>query len=129
MFLSRDQILNKPDLLTEVVSVPEWGGDVMVKAITGAQRDQYEASLFAGAKNTRNYTNIRAKLVAISIVDEKTEKPLFSLGDIEALGNKSAAGLDKVFTVAQRLSGLTQADVDELAKNSETDQDDSSTTN
>jgi hypothetical protein len=37
---------------------------------------------------------------------------------VEALGKKSAAALNRVFEVAQRLSGITDDDVEELAKNS-----------
>ena len=37
-------------------------------------------------------------------------------GEAEALGEKSAAALDLLFTVAQRLNALTNADVDELGK-------------
>ena len=38
---------------------------------------------------------------------------------IDALGAKSAAPLDRCFEVAQRLSGISEADVEELTKNSE----------
>ncbi len=61
--------------------------------------------------------DMRSKLVARSIVDE-AGKRIFGDGDIKALSGKSAAVLDRLFTVASRLSGMSQDDVDELAKNS-----------
>lgn len=94
----------------------------MVKALTGAERDAFEGSMvkFSGDGKSRsmNLTNIRAKLAALAICDESGQR-LFTDADIQALAKKSAAALDRVFTVAQRLSGLTDGDVEELAKNSE----------
>jgi len=72
-----------------------------------------------------NLANVRARLCAISIVDE-TGKRMFSDEDVRALGRKSAAALDRVFAAAQRLSGLTDEDVEELAKNSDGGQSDDS---
>jgi hypothetical protein len=63
-----------------------------------------------------NLRNIRAKLVALTVVDEDGNR-IFSDEDAEALGKKSAAALDRIFAVAQRLSGLRPEDVEELAGN------------
>jgi hypothetical protein len=56
----------------------------------------------------------------LTIVDEEGNR-LFSDADVKLLGQKSAAALDKLFEVAQKLSGLKDEDVEELAKNSEDD--------
>lgn len=120
-YLSRDAILAVDDVQFEDVEVPEWGGKVRVKSLTGRERDALEASMIQGkGKNANvNLNNLRAKLVARSIVDEGGKR-VFSDDDIAALGAKSAAALTRVYEVAQRLSGITQEDVDELTKNSET---------
>jgi hypothetical protein len=39
MTLSADAILAADDIVTEAVDCPEWGGKVLVKAMTGAERD------------------------------------------------------------------------------------------
>ena len=52
---------------------------------------------------------------------------LMDLGDISVLGQKSAAALQRVFNVAQRLSGFSDEDLEELAKNSSDAQSDGST--
>lgn len=116
--LSKAAILGAPDLPTQDVHVPEWGGDVRIRALTGAERDAFEAH---GAKQKGkgmqlNLQNLRARLVAMAIVDEDGAR-LFSDADVVALGNKSAAALDRVFTAAARLSGLTPADVQDLTEN------------
>ena len=117
-FLTRDAILKAHDLPTEVVEIPEWNGAVIVRGLTGAERDAFEQSIVEQrGKNTRmNLRNIRAKLVALTVVDENGNR-VFSDEDAEALGKKSAAALDRIFAVAQRLSGLRPEDVEELAGN------------
>ena len=126
--LTRDAILQVQDLPTERVHVPEWGGDVLVRALTGAERDRFEQSIVEqrGNSTRMNLQNIRAKLVALTVVDEQGNR-IFKDEDVKWLGNKSAAALDRIFEVAQRLSGLRDEDVEELAKNSESDLSDDST--
>lgn len=118
MLLTREQILQFDDANYEEVQVPEWGGSVRVKAMNGTERDAFEASLFEtrGKQQVMKMDNIRAKLVARTVVDENGQ-PIFGVGDIEALGKKSAAALDRVFTVSQRLSKITDTDIEELTKN------------
>lgn len=116
--LTRDAILQAQDLPTEDVEVPEWGGTVRVRALTGAERDAFEQSVveMRGKSTRMNLKNIRAKLVALTVVDEDGKR-VFSDEDAELLGRKSAAALNRVFEVAQRLSGLRPEDVEELAGN------------
>jgi hypothetical protein len=117
--LSKDDILAAPDLTFEIVEVPEWGGKVRVKALTGTERDAFESSMLQGTgKNQKISTqDIRAKLCARTIVDME-DKRLFNDGEIGKLGAKSAAALDRVYGVASRLSKISSEDVEELAKNS-----------
>lgn len=113
--LSRDAILGASDIQSEIVDVPEWGGSVRVQGMSGTDRDAFEASLLKGkGKNTSvNYNNLRAKLLVRSIVDDSGER-IFGEHDIAALGAKSAAALNRVYNVAQRLNGLSDEDVEEL---------------
>jgi hypothetical protein len=121
--LTRDQILQISDIQTERVEVPEWGGAVLVITLTGAERDALEAAIVEvkGRKKKLHLENTMARLVAMSVVDENGKR-LFSTGDIQALGKKSSAALQRVCEVAQRLSGLTQDDLEEMSKNSESGQ-------
>jgi len=79
--------LNAKDIETETVDVPEWGGAVMVRALTGSERDSFEAGIIRqnGKKVSRDLNNIRAKLCAACIIDE-AGKRIFSEADIQALG-------------------------------------------
>ncbi len=114
--LTKEQILQQDDLKSEIVSVPEWGGgEVRVCTMSGFARDRFEAGI-TGKNGGTNMSNIRAKLAAATIVDENG-KLIFDEADIAKLGNKSCAALDRVFAAAQRLNLISNADVDELAKN------------
>src|SRR5690349_7103464 len=116
--LSRDAILQAEDHKTEDVDVPEWGGTVRVRSLSGAERDAYEAHIVqVGADGSKkvNVKNLRGKLVSLTCIDEDGGR-LFSDEDAEALGAKSAAALERVFDVARHLSGLTEDDVEELAE-------------
>jgi len=128
VLLTREQILGAQDIASEIVQVPEWGGAVRVRAMTGKQRDTFEESLQVRDKGGKVRTSIvqfRAKLVAWTVVDENGQR-LFSVADVQALGEKSAAALTRVAEVASRLSSITADDAEEMIKNSESDQDASS---
>jgi len=127
MVLTRDQILQASDLVREAVAVPEWGGEVLVQALTGSERDAYEATLMQlrGSNPQWNFVNARAKLVARSCVDENGAR-IFADEDVKALAKKSAAALQRVYDVAMRLSGLSSQDMEDLTKNSSNGQHDAS---
>ena len=118
--LTREQILEAQDIQTEIVEAPEWGGSVKVQGFTGTERDAFEDEVVEtkGKKISVNMRNIRAKLVAKSLVNGNGQR-IFNDADIAALGKKSAAPLDRIFAVAQRLSGISSKDIEELAKNLE----------
>lgn len=122
-FLGRDAILAAQDIPVREIFVSEWDSFVRVRALNGAERDAYEAEIYTGeGKNRRlNPRNVRAKLIVRCVVDERGE-PLFTPGDVEELGKKNAAALEKLFDVARELSGLAENDIEELLKNSESGQ-------
>ncbi len=120
--LTAAEILAADDLPTEDVEVPEWGGTVRVRALTGAERDALEASVVEqrGKKTKTNLKDFRAKLVARSVVNEAGQLA-FSESDIKLLSQKNAGALDKVATVASKLSGMSEDDVEELTEGFEED--------
>lgn len=115
--LTHDEIVSAPDLGVERVPVPEWGGDVFVRGMTGAERDGFLASVIDG-KGGVVMENLTAKLITATLVDEAGSR-LFTEAEIQILAGKSAAALSRIFSVASRLSGISREDVEGLAKNSE----------
>lgn len=116
--LNRDQIFAAEDVKTEIVSVPEWGGDLRIQMLTGVQRDEWDSQFEADAEGNidrKCYRNIRARLVAMCAVDEEGNQ-IFGPGDAEKLGKKSAKALNRVYRACRELSGMN---VEAVAKNSE----------
>jgi hypothetical protein len=120
MRLNKDQILKADDLPTEEVDVPEWGGSVLVRGLTGRQRIEYEASMavMRDGEMVPDVENSMAKLVARTIVDDDGSL-MFTPQEANALGEKSSAALTRVFEVAARLSGMSQGAAVEIKKDSE----------
>ena len=123
MLLTKEQILGASDIVKEKVKVPEWGGEVYVKGLTGAERDKFESSIIEmrGTTQKFNMINVRAKLACFALCDE-TGKRLFTDEEVNELAKKSANALQRVFDVAQKLSGIGNSDVESLLKNSESAQ-------
>lgn len=108
MALNRDNILAANDTKIKKVDVPEWGGEVYVKSLTGSQRD--------------SLTNIPReqmfiKMLVLSLVDEEGKSLGFTDADIPALEEKNIGVLARVFQVACSLNGMTAEAVKEAAKN------------
>ena len=121
--LDRDTILNANDHEAfQDVEVPEWGGTVRVKIMSGAERDEYDSyvvkqSKFQGGKVQINTKGLRAKLLTMVLVKEDGTK-LFTPQDIPALLAKSGIVLDRLSKIADKLNGLSESTAEELLKNS-----------
>jgi chaperonin GroEL (HSP60 family) len=105
--LSKKQILAAPDIKSEEVEVPEWGGSVMVSGMTGSQRGQYmdEIMEMRGQTQTMRLQNMQVKICALCIRDEFGNR-MFDDDEMADLGAKSAQAINTVATVAMRLSGI-----------------------
>ena len=127
--LNRDDILAVLDIKIEKVEVPEWGGSVFIKSMTGAEKDAYDDSIcdLDGQEVVMNMVDASAKLCAKTICD-KDGKRLFTKKDILALGKKNGRALERCSKVARRLSGYKKDDIPTILKNSKSAQAKGSTT-
>lgn len=123
--LDRNTILNALDLPQEKVTVPEWGGDVLVRGLNGAELDAIQKEFHMDRPQEKDAqgndlpfdtTGFRAALVEKCCINEDG-RSLFKEGDAGLLQQKSAAALLRVFNVAQRLSGLGTEEAVTAAKN------------
>lgn len=113
--LTREAILAADDRATDVVEVPEWGGGVRVRALTGIERDHYMSSLYTMRSNGQggmeiaamNLEGSQARLVSLAACDDDGNR-LFSEADLVELGAKNGAVLDRVYQAASKLSRLGQ---------------------
>jgi hypothetical protein len=126
MALSRDGILGAVDVQTEKVDVPEWGGDVIVRGLTGDELDAFQGSVRQfrptfdgkGMEPVLVQDGMRAKLLVKCLIDEAGGR-LFTDQDAPALGAKNGSVIDRLYDVASRLSGLSDEEKKELEGNSE----------
>jgi hypothetical protein len=127
--LTLDDIVSINDVPHEDVIIPEWNnGTVRVQGMTVAERNAWEASNTHRVRRRDGRESLemkpdamstfRQRLVARCLVDENGKR-LFSDAQIHLLEKKSAAAIERIVTVASRLNGTTQADLEELEKNSE----------
>ncbi|USY19728.1 hypothetical protein NE857_31615 [Nocardiopsis exhalans] len=131
--LSSEQIDSVDDRRYEDVDVPEWGGQVRIMALSGEDRDAYEAAI-ADAKQSGQgvslrLANFRSKLVAKAMVDENFKR-LYPDSKVKALAKKNAAVIDRLWSKTQELSGMDKSakdGVEEGKADSETGQSASST--
>jgi len=124
MGLSKEAILSASDLPRKTIRVPEWGGNVTVRTMTGVQHDAWSQEWHEVRKNRgdlENTTGFEAFLAIHTVVDE-AGNPLFSANDLDALNAKSAKALSRVARVALRLSGIGADEIEDMAKNSESGQ-------
>ncbi len=130
--LTASDILTADDMTRERVEVPEWGGHLFIRMITAEERDAFEASCFEqrgrGRKRTTefNQKNLRARLVVLTAVDADGNR-LFSEDQVNALGLKSAAALDRCYEKAQELNKFSDDDIEALEGNSGAVRSDGST--
>jgi hypothetical protein len=112
--LSKSAILSAPDLQPVAIDVPEWGGRIYIRPMTGAERDRWEIDHLGNPG-----VDVRARL-AVSILCDESGKLLFGREDIPDLTQKSAHALDRIWSAGTKLCRITNEDVEALRKNSET---------
>lgn len=115
MMLGRDAILGINDADVEAVPVPEWGGAVFVRSVSGAERDRFEAESI-GTDGTPNLKDYRARFAAMVICDNEGNL-LFGAADIAELTKRNANALDRIVEAGLRLNAMADGDIEALEKN------------
>ena len=124
MALSKKAILAAKDTkLKGPVAVPEWGGDVYFRTISGLERDQFE-----DAYSEQKMRAFRARFLELTISDVNGDR-LFGDNEDEDLGKKSSVVINRLFDEAWQHNAFTQEAVDALGEGSSPDQSEGSTSN
>jgi hypothetical protein len=118
--LSAAEIDAVNDAVTETVPVPEWGGEVIIRGMTGTERDFFEAGMFKGGKLDRR--NYRSKLLAKVLVNENGTRIYTDDAGAARLGKRNAGVIDRLYDIAAGLSGLADDDQEEMEGNSESEE-------
>lgn len=108
--LSKNAILACDDRNVKTVSVPEWGGDVGIRVLSGLERDLFEA-LFTEKKTDL----FKVKFVACSLCDDKGDR-LFTDAEVKALAEKSGKVINRLFDECWLHSSVSEEALDEAGK-------------
>lgn len=112
MALSKAAILAAGDFKLEKVSVPEWGGDVYIKTITGLDRDRFEDGY-----SEQKMKNFRSRFLVLTLCDDRGDR-LFTDAEVEELSKKSSLVISRLFEKSWSLNAFTNEAVDELGNDS-----------
>lgn len=124
MALNKKAILAAKDAKIEgPIHVPEWGGDVFIRTISGSERDSFEDS-YAEQKMKA----FRVRFLVMTLCDEAGER-LFEDKESDELGKKSSVVINRLFDKAWQHNAFTQEAVDALGEGLSTGQKGGSTSN
>jgi hypothetical protein len=120
MGITRETLLKPLPVDIEEVSIPEMGGSVWIKGMTVRERNMFERQFQSqkGERLQKRMSEIRQRMLVACVCNKKGE-PLLTKHDIEEIGKQRADIVERLVTVAQRVCGWSDADVDDMAKNSE----------
>lgn len=110
--INRDEIIRTNDSKPIEVEVPEWGGKVLIGAVSGENRERWEKE----AKKEPQPNHIRALMVAFSIVDQQG-KLIFTEKDVEFLNKKNWKALDRIYDAAIEYNLIGEKQIVAEAKN------------
>ncbi|WP_017602210.1 hypothetical protein [Nocardiopsis lucentensis] len=127
-FLGRDDILGAEDTEYNEIDCPEWGGMVRIKPLTAMQRARIQgtmAEIYQAKKGYDRLGKSHLQMIAWCVVDEDG-KPIFTPGDIDKLGAKNAAPIQRLRDAIMKLSGMDDDAVEEAEEDfTETQESDS----
>jgi len=108
----RDKILAASDAKSETVAVPEWGCSLQVRSLTNTERIDWEVacSKKKRGKVTIDPFRLKTSLVVATCYDPETNERVFTGDDIDALAGKNAGVIERLFSVAAVLSGVSEQD-------------------
>jgi hypothetical protein len=113
MALSKAAILAAKDTkLSDPVPVPEWGGDVYVKTLSGTERDAFEE-----AYSEQKMKSFRARFLVLTLCDDKGQR-LFEDGDVTEIGKKSSVVINRLFEIGWKHNAFTNEAVESLGEGS-----------
>lgn len=120
----RDKIRECDDVDREVVDCPEWKCKIEMRSPTSAQTSELEQWASARAPkedetpDPKRFEGMKEKYIIACAFNPDDGKQIFSEADIEWLKEKSGKVIERLWTVAQRLTGLAEDEAEALGKNS-----------
>ena len=113
MLLSKDQIFACQDVTTETIAMPEWGGEVKIKAMSIGDQIEFERL----NKKSKESANIVCNTLLYCCIDDNGDR-LFTEADLKTLEKKSFKAIEKLFRACLSLNALNSDSLEKEAKNS-----------
>lgn len=129
--LNKDALLaaaERPDVQTKDVHVPELGGFVRVREMSGTVRNRIEAaavSMRAGG-DAKTLDNVTAQMIAACLVDEH-DRPMLTTADVRRLMASRPRAVFRIRDAIMEISATDDDDVEALAEVFDSARSDSST--
>lgn len=120
--LSFEDIVVADDCKMEALVIKEWKdkegnpGTVYIRQMTAREQDKFEQDC-QGKNGGPNLINIRAKMVAVCLVNAQGEKICKDESAVLKLSAKSGAVLNRIIDKITELNRITEEDLDKIAKN------------
>ena len=113
-YLTAESILQSDDFTFADVDVPEWGGTVRIRSMSGAQRATLRKALEAG-------TETGDEMVCVMCIVDEDGNRIFNSSQIEALRKKNTNAITRIAMRALEISGMRnpQKAVEDAEKNSD----------
>src|SRR5437868_7602200 len=104
MSLTLSEIIAAKDSQIEKVPVPEWGGDVFVRVLTGPEREEYDTLMLSKIDGNKWKDNkgLKQLLLKYALCDEKGTR-MVQDSDVAKLFGKSSTVLQRLFEKAQQI--------------------------
>tara|TARA_Y100000593_G_scaffold46010_1_gene87475 strand:+ start:1349 stop:1732 length:384 start_codon:yes stop_codon:yes gene_type:complete len=122
MNLDRSALLTPVAVEVVEVPIPEMDGHVYIKGMTVTERNRFERQFRTRKGDTidSRMQQLRQRIVIACVCDAEGS-PILTDADIDALGKQRADIIERLVNAAQKVSGFSSEDMDELAaKNSNT---------
>lgn len=109
-----DKIRKADDLPYEDVEVDEWGDTVRIRGLSSGVAGELLQDI--DPDDRASWTQFKHRLLAATLCDPATNDPVFP-GEPEVFEARSLQVVNRLFAVAQRMSGLGQEAEDEIEGN------------
>jgi hypothetical protein len=121
MSLTREQILSNKSFRSKTIEIPEWGGEVRLKAMSGADREAMESVVYedvGGKLQIKKGVSYMAEMLLRTWCDDDGNL-LFKPDEINLIQEKDSVILARIFKVAAEVNGLSGDEEKVIEKNSE----------
>lgn len=127
MTLGRNELLTPVRRMYQNVETPI--GTVRIQSVSERERSQFEQDTLDrnGRVTKRGMMTVKPRLIIMCAVDGDGQK-IFTSADIEGLMELDSITSNLIADACQKLCGITETDLEDLEKNSETHPEDDSPT-